>query len=333
MGDLDTPAEKTSVPTVEAVLAALAGDFSRLRPRLKTVSTSASCGLPSVTLHVHYPAFRSGGPTMADFIDVLLQFISRFALPRAERNRAFAMLQTKSFEEIELESNRLRNKAVRTFIRAHEVTERQGEAGELILYLLTEWIIEAPQVLAKMSLKTNPNMPVHGADGVHVKYNPARDSIRFYFGESKMQPSLGAALRGAAKSIAKAVREEETRYEVDLVTTHIDATGLSEAEKQSLLRHLHPWTEEANAREEAVTSLLLFEYDGYTRLTAHDALAREKEFENLLAADLAKAAPRIGKIFKAAGLEAHRVELFLLPLPSVSDFRERFHAEIGWRRG
>jgi hypothetical protein len=270
---------------------------------------------------------------MADFIDVLLQFISRFALPRAERNRAFAMLQTKSFEEIELESNRLRNKAVRTFIRAHEVTERQGEAGELILYLLTEWIIEAPQVLAKMSLKTNPNMPVHGADGVHVKYNPARDSIRFYFGESKMQPSLGAALRAAAKSIAKAVQDEAARYEVDLVTTHIDATGLSEIEKQSLLRHLHPWTEEGNAREEAATSLLLFEYDGYTRLTAHDALAREKEFENLLAGDLAKAAPRIGKIFRAAGLEAHPVELFLLPLPSVSDFRQRFHAEIGWRHG
>lgn len=146
-----------------------------------------------------------------------------------------------------------------------------------------------------------------------------------------MQNSIGDAIRNAAKSMSKAMLEEEKRYELDLVTTHIDATGLTDLEKNSLLTYLHPWTEESNHRQEAITSLLMFEYSGYARLTATDPAAREREFETLLGKEVSETAPRIGKIFKAAHLDQHQIELFLLPLPSVSDFRNRFHAEIGWR--
>ena len=42
-----------------------------------------------------------------------------------------------------------------------------GEGGELLLYLLTQNILEIPQLLCKMPLKTNTEVHYHGADGIY----------------------------------------------------------------------------------------------------------------------------------------------------------------------
>src|SRR3546814_10487872 len=65
--------------------------------------------------------------------------------------------------------SQLNQRALALFKRVRKASNRSGEAGELLLYLLTEWILGAPQIIAKMGLKTNPQMPVHGSDGVHVR--------------------------------------------------------------------------------------------------------------------------------------------------------------------
>jgi hypothetical protein len=68
-------------------------------------------------------------------------------------------------------------------------------------YLLTEWILEAPQLLAKMSLKTNKEMPVHGADGVHVRFCEDAQQLRFYWGESKLYADVGQGITAAVSSV------------------------------------------------------------------------------------------------------------------------------------
>ena len=58
----------------------------------------------------------------------------------------------------------------------------------------------APQLIAKMSLKTNPKMPVHGADGVHVRYSKADKRLLLYWGESKVHADVGAAISAGFKA-------------------------------------------------------------------------------------------------------------------------------------
>ena len=44
-----------------------------------------------------------------------------------------------------------------------------GEGGEILLYIITQDILELPQLISKMSLKTSSKMHYHGADGIHFQ--------------------------------------------------------------------------------------------------------------------------------------------------------------------
>lgn len=92
-----------------------------------------------------------------------------------------------------------------------------GESGELLLYLLIETTLEAPQVLAKMSLKTSPDMEVHGADGVHIRYNGPERPLDVFLGESKLYQDAASAIDDALKSIAE-VRANGVGRELMLAT-------------------------------------------------------------------------------------------------------------------
>lgn len=95
-----------------------------------------------------------------------------------------------------------------------------------------------------MTLKTNSQMPVHGADGVHVRYCPETARLFLYWGESKMYGDVGAAINAAATSIAKSLGPEELGHELQLVQRNIDFTGLGAGGKAALLSYLDPHEEE-----------------------------------------------------------------------------------------
>ncbi|MGH9922395.1 MAG: HamA C-terminal domain-containing protein [Nitrososphaerales archaeon] len=96
-----------------------------------------------------------------------------------------------------------------------------AEVGELILFVLLEsqGII---QIVQKMPLKTNREMPLHGADGIHVQ---VKDGLFIlHFGESKMHANLNGAINKSIESI-ESITDEETgkrKLELDIIATHID---------------------------------------------------------------------------------------------------------------
>lgn len=317
---------------VAAAIDGLRGDYSKLGTRLRVLSHGVKCTLSGLTIRVHYPAFRSGKPTDDDLTDLIAHYISHFALPRSVRNRAYKKFPKLTPEEIELHCSELRAKAVRTFIKAQKATKRNGEAGELMLFLLTEWILGAPQILAKMSLKTNPNVPVLGSDGVHIKFDSSSQKLKFYFGEAKIHSSLTAGISSAAKSIKKALSSEEVKFELELIEKNVELTGLDEAAREALLSYLDPWEEDSNLRLQVVTSLIAFDYDAYSNLKEVDHDKRTSEFITALTDEVTKIAPKVSKALSAVGLEAEEIELFLLPLPSVSVLREKFQSLIGWAK-
>ena len=79
---------------------------------------------------------------------------------------------------------------------------RSGEGGEVLLFLLPEQILKLPQAICKMSLKTSPQMPIHGSDGIHIGLTEDGKKLALYYGEAKVYADLSDAIRECVESIA-----------------------------------------------------------------------------------------------------------------------------------
>lgn len=77
---------------------------------------------------------------------------------------------------------------------------RASEVGEVLAYCIAVHHLQAAQVAAKMSLKTNANMPVHGLDGIHATVQ--NGAMVVFFLESKLSQSANAGVKEYAGSVA-----------------------------------------------------------------------------------------------------------------------------------
>ncbi len=118
--------------------------------------------------------FAGGKPTVDEFIDLLTTKLVSFCMSRKSINAAQEGWRDLSAQKQVEKVIQLRNKAFDLFKKAQRNTKRTGEFGEVIAYLLIEYVLKAPQLVAKMSLKTNRQMPVHGSDGIHFSFDPRR---------------------------------------------------------------------------------------------------------------------------------------------------------------
>jgi len=71
----------------------------------------------------------------------------------------------------------------RLYRQARDLFRKQdesGEAGELLLYFLLETVLKVPQIVCKMSLKTNRKEEVKGSDGIHIGYDSTAGCLVLY---------------------------------------------------------------------------------------------------------------------------------------------------------
>jgi hypothetical protein len=183
-----------------------------------------------------------------------------------------------------------------------------------------------------MSLKTNSAMPVHGADGVHVRYSKTDKRLFLYWGESKFHANVTAAITSAAKSIVEALKPEKIKHEIDLVQRNIDFSGMALAEKAAFLSYLDPFSEDSNERHDVTTCLIGFDFEGFAVAAKTDPDKTEALFAELAKTKLQELAPTLAKALKTAGLDKHPVEIFFFPVPSVDDLRNTFQKKIGWKQ-
>lgn len=295
--------------------------------RLRTLDHDVVAPGTRLNLRLHYPALRDTRATVAELVDVIKLFIPSFCLPRKEIEDLYARQSGMGAFEYHTEITALNARALDLFMRAEAAKGRSGEAGELLLYLLTEWLLDAPQIVAKMSLKTNRDMPVHGADGIHVKFLPESRRLMLYSGEAKMHANVGNAVRSAVASIANALEPGGMDRELALVRRDLDVSGLPEDARDALLGYLNPWDERSNQRLDAVTCLIGFNFAGYHGLRG--AADAEAAFRQLALEQLRRTATAFSRAMAKAGLDDRAIELFLMPLPSVASFRSLFIESIG----
>lgn len=318
---------------LESTLAQLNKDYSGLNARICTIDQSIKCDCDGVTLRLHFPAFRQRKATVSELVDSIVHYLVAFSLHRTEIKHVTALKSKIPDDQLIVEISKLRTIAVDLFKRAQKTTKRNGEAGELLLYLMTEWILEAPQLLAKMSLKTNRQMPIHGSDGIHVKYSSSTSSLHLYWGESKIHSNVSNAITDAVKSIVKSLKDENIKQELSLVSRYIDFVDLDEEAKANILRYFDPFDPLSNKRLNITTCLIGFDFDGFTKVLPTSAGADpEAEFKKLATEKLTSLSSQISKKLKDAKISDHTIEMFFFPVPSVSDLRDLFQTHIGWNK-
>lgn len=326
-----TVENKEAEISLEDIIASLRGDYAHLSARLRELQHNVVCEFNDVTLRLHFPSFRQRNATVHELVEAISLHITNFALSREEVKTVdiqYGKISANAFRE---ETTKLNQEAIRLFIKTAKATGRNGECGELLLYLLTEWKLNAPQIISKMSLKTNTDMPIHGSDGVHARYCSTMKRLYLYWGEAKLHARVTSAISDAAKSISTALSPEAINHEIGLIKKNINFSGLDDIAKAEFIEFLNPMTEKYNNRFDVVTCLIGFNFDGYQTVAADNGDDAEQRFASLATEQLKSIAPTISRNLKNQGLEKITLELFLLPLPSVQDLRNLFQDKIGWK--
>lgn len=312
------------------LLASLQKDFTSLAKLIRAIDPPIICGNGDVTIRGHYLPFSGAKPRIGELLDHISSYICNFALNRSEIEAVHSKVQSASDQEKMLAYVQLRDTAAELFIKAQKSTNRNGECGELLLYLLTEWILEAPQLLAKMSFKTSSSMPVHSSDGIHIKYDAISDSLIFFWGEAKVHKKIGDALSDAVESIAGSLKYDKLKQDINLVRRFIGTTGLTAAAQAKVVDYLDPLSDNYGKKIDASTCLIGFDFQAFASLKDVSASQIEAAFIVALQNELTDATKRLEGLLKKFGISHHRMEVFFLPLESVDELRKDWQKKIGW---
>lgn len=321
----------TNSTDLAEMISSLGTDFSALKSLIKTAGSPIVCGNGNVSVRAHYLPFKNGKPQVGELLDAIRAYICNFAISREEINEVHASVANSTPQQ-KLEAYvRLRDAAADLFIKAQKSTKRNGECGELILYLLTEWVLEAPQVLAKMSLKTSSQMPIHGSDGIHVRFDKAKNRLKFYWGEAKFHASISSAIGSAVDSIASAIEYAKLKEDINLVKRFAHLSGLSVQAQKELVEYLDPLNTKYQNRVDASCCLIGFDFDGFGKAQKLKSEEIEDGFTKLLVSEIGVAASDLLKELGKKGVTHHEMEVFFLPFESVEKLRTDFQNLIGWK--
>ncbi|MGH9886661.1 MAG: HamA C-terminal domain-containing protein, partial [bacterium] len=262
---------------------------------------------------------QAGRPRVSDLADAICESALDFAIPRSEIEQARARdAQTGSTRQM----TRLHNLARGLFT---DLTN-SGEGGELLLFVLAETVLRLPQVMCKMSLKTNTRMHVHGVDGVHAGVDPDTGQFALYWGESKIYQDASTAIRDCLASLAPVLigtgPDGAAARDLQLLQR---AADLNEAALERALKaFLDPRNAAYNELEFRGLCLVGFNSDAYpTEAAQHD------EIVAAIVAQLPAWKAQIQRRVTAEQLERFALHVFCVPFPNVDHFRAFMRCFLG----
>lgn len=303
---------------VEQLLDLARGTGSSLIDFLPAFEEAIAVPGTSTLVRTHFIAHDANGtPAVEQLAGAMASATLDFCIPRSKIERAQAEYEkTKSTAAIV----NLHEQARSLFVKS----ESSGEGGELLLFILMEQVLQRPQLISKMALKTNSQVHVHGSDGIHASL--ADDGVLdIYWGESKLYKSSSEAFRDCFESIAPYLRpdgDDRRKQDLLLVREHLNVTQIE------LAAHLLEYFDETNPKTLKVrwngVCLVGFDHDDYPNITALDDLQHET---------LSKAVSRwhrtVGNRVTEFEIIGVKVDLFCIPMPNVADLRARVLKRMG----
>lgn len=192
------------------------------------------------------------------------------------------------------------------------------------MYLLIESVLEAPQILQKMPISTNPREERKGSDGLHAKWNVQLNLLDIFFAESKLYQRFSDALIDAFASMEKMHATPMKGHELFLATHNLQHLG-SESQEE-LMRYL---TGQVGTKVRTNHVCLIgFDWDEYACLDDARRAKFVAEFEQRYLAEAASLRDQIQKKLSGSAIKHLRFEFFVLPFKSVQDFRTWFAAAL-----
>lgn len=261
----------------------------------------------------------NGNLRLHDLIDYLDATIVDYAIPKKQIDEAKKhMADTGSTTKIMA----LRKQASELFTDL----EKTGEGGEILLYILIQEFLKIPQLISKMTLKTSGKLHYQGADGIHVKYDKSTNALELYWGESKMHKTVGTAIKDCFESLNgflldpysyKSTQERD----LQLITNNI-AANVNDPELENLLvRYFDKDDDLSNQLIYKGVCFIGFDLSGYpsthVSTIAEIQAAMQTEWDKWITAVSAN-------ICSFSKLDLKEIHVFLMPFPSVAQFREYY---------
>lgn len=268
----------------------------------------------------HYLALRDGEPTINEFVKLLYDRVPYFCLTRKERKEYVDKYQKS--RDLRHMSDML-DKAKKLLIRSKASGKTVGEPGELILFLLLEAVLKAPQMACKMSLKTSEEMPVHGSDAIHLKFDPASGTLTLYWGESKLYATLSDALEEVCTSIKafRTAKDGKTPRERDIaiLCDHMNVDDASA--KEAIKKFFDPYESEYMNLCEVYSCFVGFDFAYFKKLSQVEKTKAEDAFKKEYLDRVKSACDLFADKINTHKLHTLRFHFFMIPFPSVEVFR------------
>jgi hypothetical protein len=309
---------------LDEALARLArGELQELSALLTDVEVDTLIDGTRVVSHCHSLRLDGNGrPRIRDLVAAICDHVLDYAIPRSEISAAEA---ARARHGSSAPLARLHTEARRLFT---DLTQ-SGEGGELLLFTLAEQVLRLPQIICKMSLKTNSRMHIHGADGLHAGVDPETKRLLLYWGESKIHESAGGAIRDCLASVALMLHSNTNGgapadRDLQLLQRFIDVDD-SELES-ALKRYLDPRDPHFNELEFRGLCLVGFDCSAYPAAPGRHELA---DVVAAIKAVLPQWKTQISRRIHTEALTGFGFHFICVPFPSADDFRSRLRVELG----
>lgn len=319
LSDVTLQDSEEKQPLADSLMRLARGTPTAFAGLLHDVESNAIVNETKVTAHCHCLKLDGNGrPRIEDLVRVVAEHILDYAIPRAEireANEEFS--RTGSTQKI----IRLANEAKSLFTDL----QNSGEGGELLLFALAEKILGLPQLICKMSLKTNSRMHVHGADGLHAGVDSNTGNLILYWGESKIYGDVTSAVRECLASLAPMLKENAAgQRDLQLLQRHADLDDpVLEA---AFKKFLDPDSAEFNSLEFRGLCLIGFDCDTYPLEASEiqiDAIAKN------IAQTLPTWKSHVRKRISEEKLDAFSIHFLMIPFPSADIFRQSLRSQLG----
>ncbi len=269
----------------------------------------------------------NGRPRINDFARFVAQHIVDYSIPRKEIEEARDYDQKHGTT---VKMMQLGEKARGLFT---DLT-KSGEGGEMLLYMLVQEFLKFPQLICKMPLKTNPNMHYHGADGLHISAEAnaeGKEILALYWGESKLYKDVSNGIDEAVKSLKEFLLSDGAAgspAERDLQLVQDNINVIDEKLENALVRYLDKDDPLYNQLIWRGICLVGFDSDKYPSIpNSGETLEKIRE---KIEQELPEWSKKVGtNISKHTNLNTFDIHVFLIPFPSVEEFRASFLAALG----
>lgn len=274
------------------------------------------------TLKFYCPYIDANSMSFESLINSLMEAAGHYRLSR------------RTWEEYKNKPMRL-SRLVREKFR--KLSSNKGELGELLMFSFLESDLNAPKLLSKMELKTNPNNYFNGADGVHY-LKVSDENYQLIYGESKVYSDLKNGIKEAINSIHdfkyEKIKDDESgelrgiRFEKGLLNAFITNEAFTPEDCEFVKSLIYPKASSKYNVDTAFAIFVLFNIDIDKKEKKRSSDDFRKWLFDILTKKITKMIPSILKLIEEKELSGHSIYFYLLPIEKLDENREHILKEV-----